>query len=110
MLNLSRPAPIRSMCRPRVSIPPLAFEVVGQPGRSKGLLLRRGDTRAQNTPTNPKDTLRPIVSHAHPRSGPARFTRSHRATRCQPEAHATRTTRDMRGLERSQGVQGVADV
>ena len=60
------------MCRPRVSIPPLAFEVVGQPRRSKGL----GDTRAQNPPKNPKDTLRPIATHARPGSGPGRFTRS----------------------------------
>jgi hypothetical protein len=44
------------------------------------------------------------VNLNHTRHGP--LERSHRATRCQPEPHATRTTRDMRGLERSQGVQG----
>jgi hypothetical protein len=57
---------------------------------------------------NPKDTLRPIASHARPRSGPGRFPRSHRGNTVSylNQTHAVRTTRDMPDLEGSQRVQG----
>jgi hypothetical protein len=74
----------------------LASGVIGPPRR--WLLLRRGDTRAQNTPTNPRDTLRPIVSPCAPWQRPCAVHQEHYLNHMRRKPHGT--------WSRRQGFQG----